>query len=167
MGDGGNDVGMIIEADIGVGLTGKEGMQASYSADYSISEFSYLKDLIIWHGRNSLRRTQVMFQFILYRGLLVSTVQIIFTVQFNFIQQPLYKEILLIGYSLFFTVLPILTILIDYEITKEKAFQFSILYHHLKHCIHFQTRNFFCILWISIFQGSIVIIVTLLLQNEI
>lgn len=36
VGDGGNDVGMILESDVGIGLVGKEGMQASLAADFSI-----------------------------------------------------------------------------------------------------------------------------------
>jgi phospholipid-translocating ATPase len=37
VGDGGNDVAMIQEADVGIGIVGKEGMQASLAADFSIS----------------------------------------------------------------------------------------------------------------------------------
>jgi P-type E1-E2 ATPase len=37
VGDGANDVSMILEAHIGVGIRGKEGTQAVRSADYSIS----------------------------------------------------------------------------------------------------------------------------------
>lgn len=36
IGDGGNDVRMIQKADIGVGISGREGLQASRAADYSI-----------------------------------------------------------------------------------------------------------------------------------
>ena len=36
IGDGGNDVGMIQEADCGIGIVGKEGMQASLAADFSV-----------------------------------------------------------------------------------------------------------------------------------
>ena len=39
IGDGGNDVGMILEANVGVGIVGKEGKQASLAADFSIDQF--------------------------------------------------------------------------------------------------------------------------------
>jgi len=39
VGDGGNDVGMILEANVGIGIVGKEGKQASLAADFSIDEF--------------------------------------------------------------------------------------------------------------------------------
>jgi phospholipid-translocating ATPase len=39
VGDGGNDVGMILEADVGIGIVGKEGMQAALASDFSINHF--------------------------------------------------------------------------------------------------------------------------------
>lgn len=53
IGDGGNDVAMITEAHIGIGIFGKEGKQAALSSDISITEFKHLKRLLFWHGRNS------------------------------------------------------------------------------------------------------------------
>ena len=43
VGDGANDVSMILEANIGVGIRGKEGTQAVRAADYSISQFRFLQ----------------------------------------------------------------------------------------------------------------------------
>ena len=37
VGDGGNDVAMIQEADVGLGIVGKEGKQASLASDFSIN----------------------------------------------------------------------------------------------------------------------------------
>jgi phospholipid-translocating ATPase len=37
VGDGGNDVGMILEANVGIGIVGKEGKQASLASDFSIN----------------------------------------------------------------------------------------------------------------------------------
>ena len=53
-GDGGNDVSMIQAADAGIGIVGKEGKQASLAADFSITQFSYVGRLLLWHGRNRL-----------------------------------------------------------------------------------------------------------------
>jgi phospholipid-translocating ATPase len=50
IGDGGNDVRMIQEANIGVGISGREGLQAARAADYSIGSmylFSILHRLLI------------------------------------------------------------------------------------------------------------------------
>ena len=43
IGDGANDVAMIQEAQIGVGISGKEGRQAVNSSDFAIAQFRFLK----------------------------------------------------------------------------------------------------------------------------
>ena len=42
VGDGANDVSMIMEAHIGIGIRGKEGTQAVRTADYAVSQFRFL-----------------------------------------------------------------------------------------------------------------------------
>ena len=56
IGDGANDVSMIKAADIGVGISGQEGMQAVLASDYSIAQFRYLERLLLVHGRWSYYR---------------------------------------------------------------------------------------------------------------
>jgi phospholipid-translocating ATPase len=56
IGDGANDVAMIQEADVGVGIAGEEGRQAVMSADYAIGQFRFLQRLVLVHGRWSYRR---------------------------------------------------------------------------------------------------------------
>lgn len=51
IGDGANDIAMIQEAHVGIGITGKEGMQAARSSDYSIAQFRFLVKLLLVHGR--------------------------------------------------------------------------------------------------------------------
>jgi phospholipid-translocating ATPase len=56
IGDGANDVAMIQEADVGVGIAGEEGRQAVMSSDYAIAQFRFLQRLVLVHGRWSYRR---------------------------------------------------------------------------------------------------------------
>ncbi|KAJ3321129.1 hypothetical protein HDV06_004582 [Boothiomyces sp. JEL0866] len=51
IGDGANDVSMIQEANIGVGISGKEGLQAVMASDYAISQFRFVAKLLLVHGR--------------------------------------------------------------------------------------------------------------------
>jgi len=60
IGDGANDVAMIQEANIGVGLFGHEGSQAAMSADYAFGQFRFLTKLLIVHGRWSYQRVADM-----------------------------------------------------------------------------------------------------------
>ena len=59
-GDGGNDVGMILSANVGVGIAGKEGKQAALASDFSITKFKHLANLLLWHGRLSYKRCSLM-----------------------------------------------------------------------------------------------------------
>lgn len=56
IGDGANDVAMIQEADVGVGIAGEEGRQAVMSADFAIGQFRFLGRLMVVHGRWCYRR---------------------------------------------------------------------------------------------------------------
>ncbi|RUS74359.1 hypothetical protein EGW08_017882 [Elysia chlorotica] len=50
IGDGANDVSMIQTADIGVGISGQEGMQAVMASDFAIAKFRFLERLLLVHG---------------------------------------------------------------------------------------------------------------------
>jgi phospholipid-translocating ATPase len=69
IGDGANDVAMIQEAHVGVGLAGEEGRQAVMSADYAIGQFRFLTRLILVHGRWSYRRIAEMIANFFYKVL--------------------------------------------------------------------------------------------------
>lgn len=69
IGDGANDVSMIQEADIGVGISGEEGMQAVLSSDYAISQFRHLLKLVLVHGRWSNLRTSTMVYAFFYKNI--------------------------------------------------------------------------------------------------
>lgn len=90
IGDGGNDVSMIQAADVGVGIVGKEGRQASLAADFSIEQFCHLTKLLVWHGRNSYKRSAKLAQFVIHRGLIVAVCQTMYSIAINFEPEGLY-----------------------------------------------------------------------------
>ncbi|CAG8973915.1 hypothetical protein HYALB_00003693 [Hymenoscyphus albidus] len=57
IGDGANDIAMIQEAHVGIGVSGKEGLQAARISDYSIAQFRFLQRLLFVHGRWNYIRT--------------------------------------------------------------------------------------------------------------
>lgn len=60
IGDGANDVSMIQAAHVGVGISGVEGLQAARSADVAISQFRFLRKLLLVHGSWSYQRLSKM-----------------------------------------------------------------------------------------------------------
>jgi phospholipid-translocating ATPase len=95
IGDGGNDVSMIQAADVGVGIVGKEGRQASLAADFSIEQFCHLTKLLVWHGRNSYKRSAKLAQFVIHRGLIISVCQTMYSIASKFEPNALYKVCLM------------------------------------------------------------------------
>lgn len=91
IGDGGNDVSMIQAADVGVGIVGKEGRQASLAADFSIEQFCHLVKLLVWHGRNSYNRSAKLAQFVIHRGLVIAVCQTMYSIALKFQPEGLYK----------------------------------------------------------------------------
>lgn len=57
IGDGANDIAMITTAHVGIGISGKEGLQAARVADFSIGQFRFLQRLLLVHGRWNYIRT--------------------------------------------------------------------------------------------------------------
>ena len=64
-GDGSNGVGMINEANIGIGIYGKEVTQASRATDYVITQFSFFKKLLLFMEENFIQKI-LMLLFIIF-----------------------------------------------------------------------------------------------------
>ena len=69
IGDGANDVSMIQEANVGIGISGVEGRQAVMASDYAIAQFRFLRKLLIVHGRWSYIRTSEMIMGFFYKNI--------------------------------------------------------------------------------------------------
>ena len=132
IGDGGNDVGMIQVADVGVGIVGKQGKQAALASDYSLLKFKHLTKLILWHGRLSYKNTSVMAQFVIHRGLILSIIQFIFSLVFYAVAIPIYNGYLVLGYTTVYTMLPVLCLIFDEDVSLDKAQQYPQLYMSLQ-----------------------------------
>lgn len=83
-------------ADVGIGIVGKEGMQASLSADFSITQFSHVAPLFLSHGRNAYIRSARLSQFVIHRGLIISIIQAVFSALFFFTTVPIYSGWLMV-----------------------------------------------------------------------
>lgn len=79
IGDGSNDVSMIKEAHIGVGLYGHEGLRAVQASDFAIGEFRFLWRLILVHGRKAYRNNAEMVLYFLYKNLVMTIPQFYFS----------------------------------------------------------------------------------------
>lgn len=123
IGDGGNDVRMIQQADIGVGISGREGLQAARAADYSIGRFRFLKRLILVHGRYSYNRTAFLSQYSFYKSLLICFIQIFFSFISGVSGTSLFNSVSLMAYNVFYTSIPVLVSVLDKDLSEETVMQ--------------------------------------------
>ncbi|XP_027342275.1 phospholipid-transporting ATPase 2 isoform X1 [Abrus precatorius] len=123
IGDGGNDVRMIQQADIGVGISGREGLQAARAADYSIGKFRFLKRLILVHGRYSYNRTAFLSQYSFYKSLLICFIQIFFSFISGVSGTSLFNSVSLMAYNVFYTSVPVLVSVLDKDLGEETVMQ--------------------------------------------
>ena len=107
VGDGGNDVSMIMEANIGVGIFGEEGMSAVQASDFSIGEFQILKRLLFYHGRNNLYRISKMILYFFYKNFVFTMTQYYFSFLCLASGQTIIDDWYITGYNLIFTALPL------------------------------------------------------------
>lgn len=110
IGDGANDIAMIQSADIGVGITGKEGFQAARSADYSIAQFRFLLKLLLVNGRYNYVRTSKFVLCTFYKELLFYLTQCIYQRYTLFSGSSLYESWSLSMFNTLFTSLCVICI---------------------------------------------------------
>lgn len=103
VGDGANDVAMILRAHVGIGIAGREGMQAARASDYAIGKFKFLKPLLFFHGREAYRRISFIICYNFYKNFLYVIVQYYFGFYSVFSGQPLYEAWVYQQYNICFT----------------------------------------------------------------
>lgn len=108
IGDGANDVSMILEANIGVGIYGEEGMQAVQASDFAIGEFRFLWDLILNQGRlNYIRQSEMIFYFF-YKNMVFTLPQFYFAFYCFYSGQTVYDDWYITCYNMVFTAVPLM-----------------------------------------------------------
>lgn len=129
IGDGANDIAMIQSADVGIGITGKEGLQAARTSDYSIAQFRYLSKLLLVHGRYNYIRTSKFVLCTFYKELLFYLSQLIYQKYTLFTGSSLYESWSLSMFNTLFTSLPVLCIgMIDKDLNESTLIAIPELY---------------------------------------
>ncbi|CAH2002034.1 unnamed protein product [Acanthoscelides obtectus] len=166
VGDGGNDVSMIQQADAGIGIEGREGKQASLAGDFSIPQFSQLARLLLVHGRKSYKRSASLAQFVIHRGLIISTMQAVFSSVFYLSSVALYQGFLMVGYATVYTMFPVFSLVLDQDVSPEIALRYPELYKELAKGRSLSFKTFFMWVLISIYQGGVIMYGALLLFED-
>uniref|UniRef100_A0A3Q2XHL2 Phospholipid-transporting ATPase n=1 Tax=Hippocampus comes TaxID=109280 RepID=A0A3Q2XHL2_HIPCM len=150
VGDGANDVNMIQAADIGIGISGQEGMQAVMASDFAISRFKHLKKLLLVHGHWCYTRLANMIIYFFYKNL--ANVNLLFWYQFycGFTATTMLDYWLLIFFNLFYTSAPpIMFGIMDKDVSAEVLLGVPELYRTGQGAGEYS----FCTFWVSMLDA--------------
>uniref|UniRef100_A0A8C3UTC9 P-type phospholipid transporter n=1 Tax=Catharus ustulatus TaxID=91951 RepID=A0A8C3UTC9_CATUS len=128
IGDGANDVNMIKTADIGVGISGLEGLQAVQCSDYALAQFSFLQRLLLVHGRWNYLRICKFLRCFFYKTFAGLLTQVWFAFHSGFTAQVRDGWFLAL-YNIFYTAYPVLSVgLLEQDVSAKKSLEFPELY---------------------------------------
>ena len=149
IGDGANDVNMIQEAHVGVGLYGKEGLRAVQASDYALVNFRSLWKLLFFHGRLSYYRNTEFIKYFFYKNFIIAIPQLLFMFYNAFSAQTIFDDWYITFYNMLFTAVPVtFRAVIDMDITYKFAKRGKVIENNLKkfyHHLYFlgrENRNF-------------------------
>lgn len=108
IGDGANDIAMIQEAHLGIGIAGKEGLQAARTSDYSIAQFRFLLKLLLVHGRWNYIRICKYILGTFWKEMMFYLVQAIYQRWTGYTGTSLYEPWSLSMFNTLFTSLPVI-----------------------------------------------------------
>jgi phospholipid-transporting ATPase len=152
IGDGANDVAMIRAANVGVGISGQEGLQAAHSADYSISQFRFLTRLTLVHGSWSLNRLCKLILYSFYKNIALYVIELWFAIVSAWSGQTIFERWTIGFYNVFFTAAPPLVIgLFDRQCSAEIMLKYPSLYSNQGDL--FSPRLFWIWVWSAILHS--------------
>lgn len=132
IGDGANDVSMIQEADVGLGIMGKEGRAAVRAADFAFAKFKHLQRVLLVHGHWYYYRVAILVQYSFYKNVAAFTAQVYYAFFNNYSTQTLYDSLNLTFYNIFFTSAPIFIFgLFEQNINSERLLRDPVLYRKI------------------------------------
>ena len=98
---------MIMEAHLGIGIYGEEGMRAVQASDFAIGEFKFLRRLLFFHGRSNNNRISKMIIYFFYKNFVFTIIQFIYAFFCMGSGQTIIDDWFITCYNLVFTALPL------------------------------------------------------------
>ncbi|CAI2167189.1 19988_t:CDS:2 [Funneliformis geosporum] len=117
------------EANIGVGIAGEEGRQATMAADYAFAQFKFLEKLLLVHGRWSYIRIAEMISCFFYKNIVWTIAMFWYQIWAGFSAQYLYDYTYIMLYNLVFTAFPVMFLgAFDQDVDAKISLKYPQLY---------------------------------------
>ncbi|XP_052793308.1 phospholipid-transporting ATPase VB-like isoform X2 [Mya arenaria] len=129
IGDGANDVAMIQMADVGIGISGQEGMQAVMASDFAIARFHFLERMLLVHGHYCYSRLARFSIFMFYKSLVTTMMLFWYNLYSGYSGNTHIDSLFLMGHHVLFTAFPpIVSGIIDKDLNAETLILYPELY---------------------------------------
>ncbi|XP_058063317.1 phospholipid-transporting ATPase IF-like [Anopheles bellator] len=157
IGDGADDVSMIQEAHVGLGIVGREGRQAARCADYAFTNFHMLEKLLLVHGHYSSVRLSILVMYFFYKNLVFVGIQLFFQIHSLFSNQSVYDILHQMLYNVIYTALPVLVLALTEKPHDEATLlKNPHLYQEVAHKRRYSWNNFIGWMLLSIFHSAVI-----------
>ncbi|KAJ2687427.1 hypothetical protein IWW39_002956 [Coemansia spiralis] len=157
IGDGANDVSMIQTADIGVAISGEEGLQAAMASDYTVGRFHFLQNLLLVHGLFDYLRMSEMILSFFYKNVIWAMVPFWYSIYCAFSANVFYDLSYIQLYNVVFTVAPVVILgCVDKPFNYKTAMTYVAVYSDGIHNRYFRWWRYYLYVIDGIYQSMVI-----------
>ncbi|XP_026466761.1 probable phospholipid-transporting ATPase VD isoform X2 [Ctenocephalides felis] len=167
IGDGANDVSMIQTADVGIGISGEEGIQAVMASDFSLPRFKFLERFLLVHGHWCYDRLARMILYFFYKNATFVFILFWFQLYCGFSASVMIDQMYLLLYNLIFTSLPPFAIAVyDKDASEDILIKRPYLYRQGRLSLSYRLHSFWITLADSLYQSIVIYFVAQVAYEE-
>ena len=147
---------MIQKAQVGVGISGNEGLQAVNSADFAIAQFRFLKKLLFVHGAWNYTRIAKVILYSFYKNICLYIIELWFAIYSYWTGQVLFDTLTIAGFNVVFTFFqPFAIGLFDRDVKSETRMNNPELYKSTQNSDQFNNKVFWRWILLAVFHSVI------------
>lgn len=167
IGDGANDVAMLQQANIGVGLFGNEGLQAVMNSDFALTKFHHLKRLLFVHGTQNYERSSTMILYFFKKHFAIGLFSIPLMCYGGFFTMVPYDDLLFFTSNLLWNSLhPIINGIFDQFLSFKTLETNSNIYAYGQNNYFFNKSRYFSTIFYGLFAAIVGFFTALLMVND-
>ncbi|KAK0652328.1 hypothetical protein B0T16DRAFT_435135 [Cercophora newfieldiana] len=157
IGDGANDIAMIQASHVGIGISGREGLQAARISDYSIAQFRFLQRLLFVHGRWIYIRTGKYVLGTFWKEMVFYVLQAHFQHYNGFTGTSLFESASLTVFNTVFTSLPVIIPgIFEKDLSAATLMAVPELYTFGQRCMGFNMKIYFGWMFMALAESAII-----------
>ncbi|EON97691.1 putative p-type atpase protein [Phaeoacremonium minimum UCRPA7] len=157
IGDGANDIAMIQASHVGIGISGREGLQAARISDYSIAQFRFLQKLLFVHGRWNYIRTGKYILGTFWKEVVFYLTQAMYQRYNGYTGTSLYESASLTVFNTLFTSLPVILLgIFEQDLRAETLLAVPELYTYGQRGLAFNFKKYVAWMIMAVSEAALI-----------